>query len=108
MISPNAVVLLFHPSIHGSMGSAPVGSHCPLTSSLGEFPGYKNWLWYPGLSPVLVSITFFPSPSISRGVSIHSSSPSTELHSCFFFTTVHSKNDYAPGNVVRNVVLRPI
>ena len=31
------------------MGSVPVGVQCPLTSSLGDFPG---------LSPVLVSITF--------------------------------------------------
>src|SRR6218665_1153942 len=43
------------PSIHCSMGSAPIGVQCPLTSSLGEFPGYWDWLWYPGLSPVLVS-----------------------------------------------------
>src|SRR6218665_2335794 len=28
----------------------------PLTSSLGEFLGYRDWLWYPGLSLVLVSI----------------------------------------------------
>ena len=38
------------------MGSAPVGAQYPLTSSLGEFLGYWDWLWYPGLSPVLVSI----------------------------------------------------
>src|SRR6218665_592495 len=44
------------PSIHRSMGSAPVGVQCPLTSSLGEFPDYQDWLWYPGLSPVSVSI----------------------------------------------------
>src|SRR6218665_2467911 len=30
--------------------------HCPITSSLGEFPGYWDRLWYPGLPPVLVSI----------------------------------------------------
>jgi len=29
-----------HPSIHWSMGSAPVGVQCPITSSLGEFLGY--------------------------------------------------------------------
>src|SRR6218665_3846886 len=29
------------------MGSAPVSVQCPLTSSLGEFPGYWDWLWYP-------------------------------------------------------------
>src|SRR6218665_2575665 len=38
------------------MGSVPVGVQCLLTSSLGEFLGYWDWLWYPGLSPVLVSI----------------------------------------------------
>src|SRR6218665_3712893 len=43
-------------SIHRSMGSAPVGAQCPLTSSLGEFLCYRDCLWYPGLSPVLVSI----------------------------------------------------
>src|SRR6218665_150805 len=40
------------------MGSVPVGAQCPLTSSLGEFLGYWDCLWYPGLSPVLVSIAF--------------------------------------------------
>src|SRR6218665_1291553 len=34
----------------------PVGVQCPIASSLGEFPSYWNWLWCPGLSPVLVSI----------------------------------------------------
>src|SRR6218665_2639294 len=29
------------------MVSAPVGVQCPLSSSLGEFPGYWDWLWYP-------------------------------------------------------------
>src|SRR6218665_3466886 len=38
------------------MGSVPIGVQCSLTSSLGEFPGYYGWLWYLGLSPVLVSI----------------------------------------------------
>src|SRR6218665_2962353 len=32
--------LHIHPFIHRSMGSAPVGVQCPLTSSLGEFLGY--------------------------------------------------------------------
>src|SRR6218665_4150108 len=40
------------------MGSTPVGVQCPLTSSLGEFLGYRDWLLYPGLSPVLVFIAF--------------------------------------------------
>src|SRR6218665_3829665 len=34
----------------------PVGVQCPITSSIGEFPSYWDWLWCPGLSPVLVSI----------------------------------------------------
>src|SRR6218665_1108275 len=33
----------------------PVGVQCPISSSLGEFPSW-DWLWCPGLSPVLVSI----------------------------------------------------
>src|SRR6218665_774517 len=40
------------------MGSVPVGAQCPLTSSLGEFLGYWDWLWSPGLLPVLVSSAF--------------------------------------------------
>jgi len=44
-----------YPSIHSSMGSAPVGVQCPLTYSLGEFPFCWDWLWYSGLSPVLMS-----------------------------------------------------
>ena|SRR6218665_2921891 len=40
------------------MGSTSVGVQCPLTSSLGEFPDYQDWLWYPGLLRVLVSIAF--------------------------------------------------
>src|SRR6218665_2348285 len=55
---PDTIGVSIHPSIHCSMGSAPVGVQCPLTSSLGEFPGYWDWLWYPGLSPVLVSNAF--------------------------------------------------
>src|SRR6218665_4059474 len=34
----------------------PVGVPCSIFSSLGEFPSYWDWLWCPGLSPVLVSI----------------------------------------------------
>src|SRR6218665_2507101 len=33
-----------------------VGVQCPISSSLGEFSSYWDWLWCPGLSPVLVSI----------------------------------------------------
>src|SRR6218665_318985 len=34
----------------------PVGVQFPISSSLDEFPSYWDWLWCPGLSPVLVSI----------------------------------------------------
>src|SRR6218665_2647005 len=34
----------------------PVGVQCHISSSLGEFPSYWDWLGGPGLSPVLVSI----------------------------------------------------
>src|SRR6218665_2795730 len=36
----------------------PVGVQCPISFSLGEFPCYWDWLWCPGLSPVLMSIAF--------------------------------------------------
>src|SRR6218665_1216945 len=35
------ILYILYPSIHRSMGSAPVGAQCPLTSSLGEFLGYR-------------------------------------------------------------------
>src|SRR6218665_1130741 len=57
------------------MGSAPVGAQCPFASSLGEFLGYRDWLWYPGLLPVLVSIAlpfaFHISPSIFLFTLLH-------------------------------------
>ena len=34
----------------------PVGVQRPISSSLGEFPSYWDWLWCPGLSPVLAAI----------------------------------------------------
>src|SRR6218665_642622 len=46
----------------------------PITSSLGEFPGYWDCLWYPCWCP-----SPFPSPSISRCFSIHSFSPAIEF-----------------------------
>src|SRR6218665_1249370 len=66
------------------MGSAPVGAQCPLTSSLGEFLGYRDWLWYPGHSPVLVSIALPFAFHISV-FSIHSSSPAIGFHSSIFY-----------------------
>ena len=76
--------MTFHPSIHCSMGSAPVGAQCPLTSSLGEFLGYWDWVWYPGLSPVLVPIALPFAFHISV-FSIHSSSPAIGFHSSIFY-----------------------
>src|SRR6218665_1716243 len=55
------------------MGSSPVGAQSPLTSSSGEFLGSWDWLWYPGLSPVLVSIALPLAFHVSV-FSIHTSS----------------------------------
>src|SRR6218665_2387080 len=70
-----------HPSIHRSIGSAPIGAKCPLTSSLGEFLGYSDWLWYPGLSPVLA----LPFAYHISMFSIHSSSPAIGFYSSMFY-----------------------
>src|SRR6218665_3981879 len=69
------------------MGSAPVGVQCPLTSSLGEFPGKWDWLWYPGLSPVLVS-NASPFSFHIWVFSIHSSSPAIDFIRLFFTVAV--------------------
>src|SRR6218665_3862500 len=66
------------------MCSAPVGAQCPLTSSLGDFLGYRNWIWYPGFSPVLVSIALPFAFHISM-FSIHSSSSAIGFHSYIFY-----------------------
>src|SRR6218665_526319 len=71
------------PSVHCAMGPAPVGAECPLTSSLGECLGYWDWLWYPGLSPVLVSIALPFAFHISV-FPIHCSSPAIGFHSSIF------------------------
>src|SRR6218665_3244443 len=71
---------LIHPSIHCSIGSAPVGVQCSFTPSLGEFPSYWDWLWYPRFSPVFVSIAFPFAFHISV-FSINSSSPAIGFHS---------------------------
>src|SRR6218665_3427475 len=55
-----------------------VGVKCSISSSLGEFPSYCDWLWCPGLLPVLVSIALllafhtwcFPFALICRWISI--------------------------------------
>jgi len=75
-----------HPSTYCSMGSVPVGAQCPLTSSLSEFLGYWDWLWYPGLLPMLVSIAFPFAFHISV-FPIHSSSLAIEVNSYFFIMT---------------------
>src|SRR6218665_2538105 len=62
----------------------PVGVQYPISSLLGEFPSYWYWLWCPGISPVLVTISLFPSPSI-LGV-LHSPLSAIGFQSCFFFT----------------------
>ena len=52
----------------------PVEVQCPIASSLGEFPSYWDWLWCPGLSPVLVSFAShtwcFPFALICHWISI--------------------------------------
>src|SRR6218665_2217710 len=79
----------FLPSIHLSMGSAPVGVQCPLTSSLGEFLGYWAAFVILGYRPCWC-LSPFPLPSISQCFSIHSSSLSIGFHSCLFFTADQS------------------
>src|SRR6218665_3893142 len=46
------------------MGSAPVGVQCPLTSSLGEFPGYWDWLCW-AFAPVGVQRLSIRLPHLS-------------------------------------------
>ena len=62
------------------MGSAPVGVQCPLTSSLGEFPGYWAGSGILGFRPCWCPLPF-PSTSISRCFSIRSSSLAIGFHS---------------------------
>ena len=40
------------------MGSAPVGVQLSFTYSLSKFQAIRNWLWCPGLPPVLVFVAF--------------------------------------------------
>ena|SRR6218665_1823683 len=70
------------------MGSEPAGVQYPLTSSLGEFLGYWDWLLYPGLSSVLVSIAFPFSFPILGVLSINSSGPTIGFHSSIFHGAV--------------------
>ena len=66
------------------MCSAPVGAQCSLTSSLGEFLSYRDWLWYPGLSPLLVSIALLFAFHIPV-FSIRSSSSAPGFRSSIFY-----------------------
>src|SRR6218665_3713596 len=61
----------------------PVGVQCPISSSLGEFPSYWDWLWCPGLSPALVSIAL---PFAFHTWCFHSLLSTIGFQSCFFFT----------------------
>src|SRR6218665_305942 len=61
----------------------PVGVQCPISSSRGEFPSYWDWLWCPGRSPVLVSITL---PFAFHTWCFHSLLSAIGFQSCFFFT----------------------
>ena len=74
----NHLKFIIHPSIHCSMGSAPVGAQCPLTSSLGEFLGYWAGCGILGFRPCWRPSPF-PSPSISQ---------------CFLFTFLYLPLDF--------------
>src|SRR6218665_3010270 len=81
-----------YPSIHRSMGSAPVGAQCkgmcPHFLTIGEFLGFRDWLWYPGLSPVLVSIAI---PYLAYlGVFYSLSFPCHWISFIYFFTVAVS------------------
>src|SRR6218665_1790354 len=66
-----------------SLGSTPVGVRCPISSSLGGFPSYWDWLWCPGLSPVLVSIAL---PFAFHTLCFTFALSAIGFQSCFFFT----------------------
>jgi len=53
---------VFDAFIHCFMGSAPIGVQCSLTSTLGELPGYWDWLSF---SPMLVSKLSIAFPYLS-------------------------------------------
>src|SRR6218665_3283566 len=86
------------PSIHPSFHELSA-RRCPmsLTSSQGGFLGYRDWLWYPGLSPVLVSISLPFAFHISV-FSIHSPSPDIGFHS-YIFTVAVSAPHHQPSSL---------
>src|SRR6218665_3982888 len=62
----------------------PVGVQCPISSSLGEFPSYWDWLCSVlGFRPYWCPSTF---PSLSILGVIHSLLSTIGVQSCFFFT----------------------
>ena len=64
----------------------PAGVQCTISSSHGEFPSYWDWLWCPGLSPVLVWRCPSPFPSLSILGVFHSLLSAIGFQTCFFFT----------------------
>src|SRR6218665_3266711 len=71
MISKSSIIII--------LGlNARIRVQCPISSSLGEFSSYLDWLWCPGLSPVLVCIALpfafhtwcFPFARICHWISI--------------------------------------
>src|SRR6218665_516571 len=71
-----------------ALSPQPVGVQClvsPFTSSLGECPDYWDWLRYPWLPPVSLSIAFSPF-AFHISVLFHSLY-AIGFHSCFFVTT---------------------
>src|SRR6218665_1851698 len=69
----------------------PVGVQCPISSSVGEFPSYLDWLWCPGLSTVLVSIAF----------------PFAFHTWCFPFTLLHLPLDFIRVSSLRPTYRHP-
>src|SRR6218665_2674234 len=74
--------------LHVTLGPQPLESNFISLPhyTVSVFPGYWDWLRYPRLPLVFVSIALSPSPSISRCFSIQSL-PTIGFHQCFFFTT---------------------
>src|SRR6218665_4150239 len=77
-VSPSDLLVLYCITL----SPQPVGVQCPITSPLGEFPGYWDWLRYPGRVGVhrLFPFAFH----ISVLFNSHSS-PALGFHQCFFF-----------------------
>jgi len=77
---------IYNPSIFCSVSSTPVGVQCPSLPHKVSFQAIG--LWYPGLSPALVSIAF----SFPFHISVFFHSPfwsAIEFHSCFFLRLLY-------------------